>query len=114
MANYTSAATVGALTGITFSDDPITRPTLTAFTIMLGLADDMINGPMKQTTNITDSYGLLEPIAAQLCVKMINNLLALAEPEDYALVDVRLSDEDKVDIRQAHSIWASLHWEIGH
>jgi len=80
---------------------------------MLRQVDGMINGPFKLTTNMTDTYGLISLIATQLVMKMINNLLAFAEPENYDWVDVRLSEEDNKDIRQAHSLWQSESWRMG-
>ncbi|KKM66075.1 hypothetical protein LCGC14_1484860 [marine sediment metagenome] len=109
--HYTDAETVGAMLGFTI--DSNSRPTTTQFNIILIQADRMINGPLKLKTNMTDTYGLLSPIATQLALKMVNNLLAFAEPDKYDWVDVRLSDEDKIDIRQAHSLWQSLSWKMG-
>ena len=111
MANYTDAATVGALLGFTISVS--SRPTTTQFNVMLTMADGMINGPFKLTTNMDDSYGLLSPIATQLVMKLVNNLLYFAEPDNYDYIDVRLSEEDMRDIRQAHSLWESKSWRMG-
>jgi len=108
---YTDAATVGALLGFTIS--ATTRPTSTALGVMLLMADGMINGPIKQATNITDTYGLLAPIATQLVMKMVNNILAFAEPDKYDYIDIRLSPEDERDIRLAHSLWQSESWKMG-
>lgn len=109
--HYTNKETVGALLG--FSISSTSRPTETQFNIMVIQADGMINGPMKRRTNITDDYGLLSPIATQLVMKLVNNLFAFAEPENYDYIDVRLSEEDKKDIRQAHSFWQSESWRMG-
>lgn len=109
--NYTDTETVQALLGFTISST--SRPTTIGFNIMLSQADKMINGPLKLTSNMTDLYGLLSPIATNLVMKMVNNLLAFSEPENYDYIDVRLSDEDKRDIRQAHSLWQSESWRMG-
>ena len=76
-------------------------------------ADKLINGVMKQTSNITDDYGTLSPIAASLCAKYVNNVLAFSEPEDYAFIEVALTPEDITLIRMAYSVWAAKSWDIG-
>ncbi|KKN18365.1 hypothetical protein LCGC14_0956570 [marine sediment metagenome] len=109
--HYTNAETVGALLGFTITAS--SRPTTTAFNIMVKQVDGMINGPFKLATNMTDTYGLISPIATQLVMKLINNLLHFSEPDKYDYIDVRLTDEDKRDIRQAHSLWQSESWRMG-
>lgn len=115
MTNYTDQTTVEALTGISFNDDAEnpSRPSLTALNVMLGLADNKINGEMKQTANITDDYGALKPIATALVIKMINNIMFFAEPNDYAYVEAELTKDDIRTIHYTYSVWQSKHWEMG-
>jgi len=98
---------------IGFPIDGDSRPSTTQLAGMLVDADSIINSFMKQSTNITDEFGLLRVIAIRLTMDMINNLLAYAEPENYAQIVVALTEEDKDDIRQAHSVWQSYSWEMG-
>lgn len=109
--NYTDATTVNALIGFTITDK--TRPNSTALAIMLNNADKIINGIMRKTSNIIDTYGTLSPIAASLVAKMVNNVLAFSEPEDYGFIEVALTPEDIVLIRMVYSVWASIHWDMG-
>lgn len=108
---YTTSAIVSALSGITIS--ATSRPTTTQMTAFLAEADKKINGEMRATTNITDDYGSLSPIATALIMKMINNLFALAEPEDYAMVEIELTEADKRTIHMTYSRWQSLSWKMG-
>jgi len=110
---YATSTNVGNRIGITFSDDPATRPSLTQAIAMCTDADSIINGYMKQSSNITDTYGFLRTVAINLVIKMINNLFALAEPDAYALIEVQLTEQDKELITKAHSIWAADSWEMG-
>ena len=111
MTNYTDAGTVNALIGFTITGT--SRPNSAALLIFMDNADKLINGVMKQTSNITDNYGTLSPIAASLCAKYVNNVLAFSEPEDYAWIEVALTPEDITLIRMAYSVWAAISWDIG-
>ena len=111
MTNYCDAATVCALIGFTITNN--TRPNSNDLAIFLNNADKLINGVMKQTSNITDDYGTLSPIAASLCAKYVNNVLSFSEPEDYAFIEVALTPEDITLIRMAYSVWAAKSWDIG-
>lgn len=68
---------------------------------------------MKRKTNITDDYGTLNPVAASLVVKMVNNVLAFSEPEDYGFIEVALTMEDITLIRMTYSVWAAKSWNMG-
>lgn len=109
--NYTTITAVQARLGWTIT--ATSRPNTTAVTILLGEADKKINGEMKVTTNITDTYGALSPVAAALVVKMVNNILAIAEPDNYALVDEELTESDLRTIHYTYSVWSSKHWKMG-
>ena len=89
------------------------RPTTTAVAIMLTMADSIINAFIKQSTNITDTYGILKVVASHLVLKMINNLFHFAEPDAYEFVEVFLTEQDEALIRRAHSVWQVLSWEMG-
>jgi len=109
--HYTTVEAVQARLGWTIT--ATSRPTTTSVEVLLGEADKKINGEMKRTTNITDTYGALSPIAAALMVKMINNILAIAEPDNYALVDEELTEADIRTIHYTYSVWSSKHWKMG-
>jgi len=109
--HYTTIEAVQARLGWTIS--ATSRPTTTSVEVLLGEADKKINGEMKRTNNITDTYGALSPVAAALVVKMINNILALAEPDNYALVDEELTESDIRTIHYTYSVWQSKHWKMG-
>lgn len=112
MGNYTNSETVSALIGVTITET--SRPTRSQMNEYLFLADKKINGEMLNETgeNISDPSGALAPIAAALCQKMYNNLMAVAEPDDYKFVEVELT---AADVRTIHLIgrkWASLSWKM--
>ncbi len=111
MANYTDTADIEATVGITFGAN--SRPTLTQLPKLQTKADGIINKSMKEDSNITDTYGFLRAIECDLVYKMINNILALAEPERYDYMDIVLSEQDAIDIRTTYNKWASLTWDIG-
>lgn len=108
---YCTEADIEALIGYSITAN--TRPTTTALAVMLENADSLINAFMIESSNITDTYGILQTVACHLVLKMINNMFAFAEPENYGLVEVTLTEEDKMLIRKAHRKWASHSWEMG-
>ena len=110
MANYATAAQVGTLVGFTISHT--SRPTLTQMAVYLDNADGIINAFMKQSSNITDTYGILQVVACALAQKMVHNLLHFAEPDIYDYIDVSLTEQDEKLIRRAHSVWTVLSWEM--
>ena len=110
MANYATAAQVGALIDITMTDT--SRPTLTQVAVMLDNADGIINAFMKEATNITDTYGILQTVECSLVHKMVHNLFHFAEPDSYDYVEIFLSEQDEKLIRRAHSVWHVLSWEM--
>ena len=109
---YATSSNISSRIGHTVSDDPATRPTASQVIEFCKDADSIINGYMKQSSNITDTYGLLRTVAVSLVIKMINNLFAMAEPDSYALLEISLTEEDKLMITKAHSIWAGETWEM--
>jgi len=112
MVTYTTSAIVSAQIGITIS--ATSRPNTTQMTVFLAEADKKINGEMKnEGENITDNTGALSPIAAALCVKMVNNLFAHAEPDSYAMVEVEMTEADKRTIHLTYSKWQILSWKMG-
>ncbi len=111
MATYASETDIEALIGYSISTD--TRPTSTQLAVMLTNADSIINAFAKVSSNMTDTFGILQTVACQLVRKMINNLFALAEPKDYALLEISLTEEDKTLIQKAHSLWQGYSWEMG-
>ena len=112
MANYTDSATVGALIGVIIG--AASRPTTTQMAVFLTLADKKINGEMMNLTgaNVSDPSGALSPIAAALCEKMVHNLWAKAEPDDYKPVEVELTAADVRTIHLTGRKWASLSWKM--
>lgn len=110
MANYATAAQVGALLG--FSISHTSRPTLTQMAVMLDNADSIINAFMKKDSNITDTYGILQTVACALVKKMTHNLFHFAEPDIYDFVEEILTEQDEKLIRRAHSVWTVLSWEM--
>lgn len=110
---YTSALKVGYLMGITFSDEPATRPSATDITEMLVEADGIINAEAKVTTNMTDTYGELAIIATSLVMKMINNMWSFTHPEQFPFVEIELTDEQKRLIHKTHLKFAGKSWELG-
>ena len=90
-----------------------TRPTTAELAIMLTQADAFINAEIRESTNITDTYGILKAVAIGLVYRMINNLFYLAEPDNYNHMDIELSDPEIRLIRLAHSDWAAESWELG-
>lgn len=92
--------------------DATSRPTTTHLAVMLANADAKINAFIKQSSNITDTYGILKAVACGLVHKMMNNMFNFAEPDSYDFVEVLLTEEDKDLIRRAHSVWQVLSWEM--
>lgn len=111
MANYAEKADIEALLGYTISDDPATRPTAIQLTILLNMADKIINNEIGTPTNVTDTYGILKPIAANLVQKMIHNLYHFTRPEDFDMFEIALTEEQKREIHKEH--WTMKSWEIG-
>jgi len=111
MANYCAETDIEAL--LNYPIDATSRPTTTSLAVMITNADGIINGFARQSTNMTDTYGLLKPIACQLVMKMINNMLSFAEPEKFDMMELTLTDDDKDNIIKAHSLWEIKSWEMG-
>lgn len=109
--NYTEKKVIEALLGWKIS--ATSRPDSDGLNIMLNLADDKINGELQKPVNLPDPNKAFRPIATALVMKMVNNILAFAEPEDYAQIEVELTTADIRTIHLAYSNWASLSWQIG-
>jgi len=109
--HYASIQDAGATIGITLGTN--TRPTSAQADQLLLQCDGIINGVVLVTDNMDDIYGFLRPMECRLFWKMVNNILALAEPERYDHIPVRLDDEDKEQIRMTHRKWASKSWQMG-
>lgn len=93
--------------------DANSRPSTTQLALMIANADAIINAFIRQSTNITDTYGILQTVACQLVSKMINNMFYFSEPENYGMMEVALTEEDKILIQKAHSLWQVNSWEMG-
>lgn len=91
----------------------VSRPTTEQLTIMLGLADSIINAEARRTTNATDTSERLKVIACSLVQKMILNMFALTDPDIYDFSEVELTDDQKRIIHIELGVWDSLTWEIG-
>ena len=111
MANYASAAQVGARLGYSITSS--SRPNLTQIASYLQDADSIINAFMFQSANVTDTYGLLRVVAINLVCKMTNNLFSMAEPENFAYMEIMLNEEEKEMVRKSHRIWSAYSWKMG-
>lgn len=111
MATYATEADIEGMLSIAV--DATSRPTTTHLAVMLANADGIINAFMRKSTNVTDTYGILQTVACHLVVKMINNMMYLAEPSKYPLLEVGLTKQDEDLIQKAHSLWEVESWEMG-
>ncbi|MCP4651709.1 MAG: hypothetical protein GY853_16730 [PVC group bacterium] len=111
MANYADRSDAEATVGMQFSDN--TRPTIDHADNLLDLCTGIINGIMKVTANIVDSYGYLKAVELRLFWKYINNILALSEPNLYEYMKPDLEEDDLKLIRMTYDKWTSLSWDIG-
>ena len=109
--NYTDKETIEGLLG--WDITATSRPTLKSIGIMLNLADDKINGELRRPVNLSDPNHAFRPIATSLVMKMVNNMFTFAEPEDYAFIEMELTDADIRTIHLAYSNWALLSWKMG-
>lgn len=110
---YATKSDIEAMVGYTISDSSDSLPTETYLDVMLERADSIINAEMKETTNITDTYGYLKTVACNLVYKMINNVLAIQSPEKFGPMEVTLTPEDMRLIHMAHEKWATYTTDIG-
>lgn len=108
---YCTEADIEAMIG--FAIDATSRPTTTQLAVMLTNADSIINAFIRESSNITDTYGILQTIACHLVIKMVNNLFAFAEPENYPLLEIGLTEQDEKLVLKAHSKWQVKSWEMG-
>ena len=111
MANYTSEAEIEYVLGI--SIDTNSRPTTTQLGEMLADADAIINAQARVSSNMTDTYGILNRIAKDLVLKQINNMWSFTNPEQFPYIDIELTDAQKVQINAVHRKFAGESWEIG-
>lgn len=110
---YAEKADIEAMIGYSISNDTDSQPSETYLNVMLSRADSLINAEMKESTNITDTYGYLKTIACNLVYKMINNLLAIQDPENFGPMEIVLTAEDMRLIHMAYTKWDSHTMEIG-
>lgn len=112
MATYAIETDIEGMLGITISATSV--PTTTHLAVMLTQADAIINGFLKTSSNVTDTYGVCKMIACRLVRKMIHNLFAMRKPELYEMVEIGLTDNDKQQLQRAHTpSEIGYSWEMG-
>lgn len=109
--HYATIKDAGARIGMVLSST--TRPTIAMADMLLQQCDGVINSAMMVTENVDDDYGYLRVVECNVFFKMVNNILALSEPERYDYMQVLLDEEDKKLIRMAYQKWASKTWDMG-
>jgi len=112
MANYCAETDIEGLIG--YAIDTGSRPTTAQTVIMMTNANIIINNFLCITSDLTGaSATAMKPYACTLVTKMINNLFALAEPEKYAMMELILTDADKIEMLKVLRKWAVKSWEMG-
>jgi hypothetical protein len=111
MADYCSEADMEKVLG--YAIDASSRPTTTELALMLTISTSYINAELKQSTNLTDTYGILKAVACNVTYRQINNLFALQDPDKYAMLEVGLTPEEIRLLHMAHSVWDSITWDTG-
>ena len=110
---YATEADMEALLGFAIDATGNTRPTTAQLAVMLSQADYIINAEARVTTNLTDTSGNLKRIACALVYKMIINMYALSDPDQYGMSEIELTDDQKRIIHIEHGVWDSLTWDVG-
>lgn len=113
--HYAEKEDIEAVLGYTIDDQKKTRPSATQLETLLTLADKQINGELgpSVTANITDSTGYLGTVETQLVMRMINNIFAFSNPNDYTLVPLEFTSEEKILIHKAASAWSGTTFDLG-
>jgi len=116
MADYSGYAEledIEAQLGYSVDDIGKKRPSKKYALKFMEWADGVINGEMRESANITDSYGMLKPISIRLTMLFINNSFAVTDPEVYTYEPVILIPEEIRIIHAAHKKWVISTYEIG-
>lgn len=116
--HYCAKKDVEALLGYEITDDGVSRPNLKQLENQMGLADDLINGQLRNynkliTGNISDETGFLRVLAADLVSKIINNMFAFSNPDAYTLIPLEFTPEQLKMLHKASDTWDGITFEIG-
>lgn len=106
---YTSATEINNQLGITIGSG--TTPSTTHLTAMLTAADGIINGEVRVSTNMTDTYGELKVIATNLVLKMVRRLWSFRDPESFPFEEVELTPEERRIIHRIHDKFGGTTWD---
>lgn len=104
---------IEAQLGFTVDDVSKKRPSKASVLLYMEWADKIINGEMRETSNITDTYGTLKPICIRLVMLFINNSFAVTDPEIYTYEPVQLTPEEIRIIHASYRKWVISTYEIG-
>lgn len=113
--HYAEKQDIEAKLGYDIDDSKKTRPSATHLERLLLLADKQINGEMgpSVTSNIIDNTGYLRVIETELVKKMVNNMFAFSNPNDYTFIPEEFTDEEKILIHKATKAWAGTTFDLG-
>jgi hypothetical protein len=110
---YAEETDIEGMFGYAIDATGTSRPTTAQLAVMLIQADAIINAEARVSSNLTDTSKRLKAIACSLILKMVNNMFSLTDPSTFGFVEVELSDDQKRVIHMEHSVWNSLHWNVG-
>ena len=112
MADYAAETDIEAL--LDYPIDAGSRPSTTSLAVYLSNANIIINNFLCIETDLTgNSATAMKPYACALVMDMINNMFAMAEPENYGRVEVMLTDQDKAEIMKIARKWKNYSWKMG-
>ena len=110
---YCDKSDIEAQLGYTVDDVSKKRPSKSSVLKFMKWSDGIINGEMRESSNITDTYGMLKPISIRLTMIFVNNSFAVTDPEVYTYEPAILIPEEIRIIHAAYKIWAIKTYEIG-